>query len=220
MALTGIDPFHLGLDKGIPQRHNHLHRGFIAVCRVLRQRANQHGIHSSGDVRDHRRRRRQRRGQMIAQDGEGRAAFKGHFASDQFVQHNAKRVQVRTGVQFAQPFALFRGHIRRRPDEQAPAQAAVARFDSARQPEIHQVRRAGFIQHDIRRFDVPVQDIPGMGIIQRSGDLRRNRHNIAQFQRPLIQRVRQRNAGDIFHHQIGLAFVFGEIIYRHDVRMF
>ena len=72
---------------------------------------------------------------------------------------------------------------------------------------------------DVRRLDVSVDDAPGVGRIERLGDLRAEFDDQAGVQRPARQAMLQRLPLQEFHGDEGLAVVLADFVDRANVRV-
>src|SRR5262249_1733325 len=119
------------------------------------------------------------------------------LAGGHLIKHNAKRKQVRTGVQRLRA-NLFRRHVGHRTDRGSTVgQRVVARKGGCfmcstrgscrpihlRQTKIEDLRLTAIGDEDIRGFDIPVNDSRGVGSIQSVGYLDTEVEKFVQRQR-------------------------------------
>ena len=84
--------------------------------------------------------------------------------------------------------------------------------------EIHDLQRAAIGQHEVRRFDVAMDEALLMGIGQTHRGLRDNRQRVTQGQvLEGLQHVFQRAALHQLHHHVDLAIDLEQVVKRGDV---
>jgi len=163
-----------------------------------------------------------------------RAAPSGHL-----VEHRAEREDVAAGVCFFS-FELFRRHVLNGADDGTDAsdggtRALVGgerlagekrsacwrdRIQSARlgQTKVHQLR-AGFGQHDVRRFEVAVDKAQAVSVCQRIGDFYPDLQHLVTRQRSFLQAGRQGRSLQALHHQVINAVMATHIMKHANVGM-
>jgi hypothetical protein len=100
-------------------------------------------------------------------EGVGRA--KGWATYDQFVEDGAQPVNVGGNGQILSTGRLLRGHVTGR-SHQAGLSLVCALY-AASQAEVGEVGLAVFIENDVRRLEIAVQESPLMGVVDRSRGL-------------------------------------------------
>jgi len=111
---------------------------------------------------------------------------------------------------------LLRRHI----DQRAGGEAfLVARADDRRQPEIGEVRRAEAVEQDVGRLEVAVDDVPGVGALQRLGHRLPDADDLVDRQPAMTvdNPIQQRAARHIAHDDVKLALELAEVVDRQDV---
>ncbi len=91
---------------------------------------------------------------------------------------------------------------------------------SASQTEVHHDRLAPLIDHDIGRFQIPVNDIVVMSFRHRQRDLADDSRDLLVFQSlRAFREITQWPALDIGHGDVMLTVDFTDIMHRTDARM-
>jgi hypothetical protein len=125
-----------------------------------------------------------RRGDLFQnlQDG---IAPEGSASGEQFVEHRAEAEDVRAAVHaVALAAGLLRAHVRRRPGESA---ALAEILLPEREAEIDHIGLACGVKEDIGRFDVAVDEMVTVGVVQRLGHRGHQRHRLGYQGPPLLQ---------------------------------
>ena len=84
--------------------------------------------------------------------------------------------------------------------------------------EVHQLG-AGFGQHDVRRFQVAMDNALLMRLLQSLRDFGANLKNLIKRQRVLCQAIGERLAFEIFHDQEVGAVLGADVVQRADIRV-
>ena len=100
-----------------------------------------------------------------------RVSVKRRPASQQFVENGPQPVDVGRGRDLGMMAGdLLGGHVRRSAqDETGLGQTAVG-VDALGEPEIGDMRRAMFVEQNVRGFEVAVQDAAEVGVVDGQGD--------------------------------------------------
>ena len=72
------------------------------------------------------------------------------------------------------------------------------------QPEVDQHGLAAGAKHDVTRLDVEVNDVLDVDVVERGGDSRPDRRQLAGVERRVVQSRAERRPGDELHHDVGL----------------
>ncbi len=143
-----------------------LDRALVARRRVLGQRLE----HQSVQGRRHRGFHGAGRRRVLIDVREGhrdrRIAPERGPPGEQLEEHHAGGVQVAARVH-GPALGLLRGQVGRRPQDRRRAGAGVARVGGGpRDPEVHDLDRAGRGEHDVARLDVAVDDPVPVAVVQ------------------------------------------------------
>ena len=114
---------------------------------------------------------------------------------------------------------LLRAHVRGRAEDLAvDGHRHVAGLPLG-QAEVHQLRLAAFVEHDVGGLDVAMDDAHLVGVLQRVGDGGDELRRLAG-RRPLgRQQIGQRDPLDEFADQVREASRLADFVDRHDRRM-
>ena len=147
---------------------------------------------------------------------DGRVAAERRVAGEQFVKKYTEAVQVRTPVD-GLAVDLLRTHVRRRADEHAGLRETCGRSVLiARDAEVGEHRRAAVAEHDVRGFQVAMDDAVCVREIERRRNLYDHRHGIGE-RNAVAHAVGQRAAVEELHADVGHRFVADDVVHRHDV---
>ena len=148
--------------------------------------------------------------------GGDRRGIKGLVTDGHLGKHNAQREDVTTAIQVFTG-DLLRRHIRGRPDY-CPRLGESLIGQHVRHPEVHQLDTAIGEQEDVIRFDVPMDDAALMGVLQRLGDLKRDRDGFFRRQRPIaLEPGAQRLAAQVLHGDELTAIIgVADLVDHHD----
>ncbi|MDP6372786.1 MAG: hypothetical protein QF463_07345 [Vicinamibacterales bacterium] len=180
------------------------------------QRLEDDEFHCLGQPWIHRPGQRQRIIDVLDDDGHRRLGLERYPPGRHFVEHDAERVDVATGVQrVSQP--LLGRHVRRGADDAARLREALRAFQDLGHAEVGQQAVAPFVQQVVAGLDVTMDQSFGVGAVERISHLRHYLLNLIERQRPAVQRPRQRPGGDQRHDDVGEPVGFAEIVNREDV---
>ena len=226
-SLTGI---HIGRRTARPSVEAEHHLGVLSKglqvlnhsrCRAVPgAKIRTHGVEgdllqTEGDRRIHLAGRR--RGRIDVLDGDGYRGITviGRFSGQHFIHHYAQRIQVRPGVHLG-PLCLLRGDIMDGP-QRLPGQRILGGTEP-RDPEISDLYAAVLQDHDIVRFDVPMDDPSGMGVLDGLGDLGGKMQRLPPGQRaPLLHILLEGQPVDQFHDDIVRFAGMVHVIDGHDI---
>jgi len=102
--------------------------------------------------------------EVLADDGNGLVAHEGRPAAHHFVEHRAQGVKVALDGDLTAG-RLLRGHIGDGADHHAGAGEAAS-IQGDRQAEVADLGRPIDGEPDVARFQIPVDDAMGMGVLQ------------------------------------------------------
>ena len=188
--------------------------------RVFRQGLDQHRFHLRRHGGIDLTWQRQGRVNVIVDDREGRIAGEGHAAHHQFVQHDAKRIHVRPGVDFALAQGLLGRNVVRRADDRPLAERGRSAAQQARQAEVGQVGRTVRVDDDVGGLYVTVQDALLVGVGQGIAHRPHDSPDLRQVQRPGLEDLLQRPAFHVAHHEVRAALELAKVVDRDDVGVF
>ena len=130
------------------------------------------------------------------------------LAGQQLVEDDAEAVDVAAGVDPVRLAAgLLGAHVGRRAQHLAVEGHRRLVGLALGQAEVHQVRPAVVVEHDVRRLDVAVDDAVVVGVVQGLGDLGDQLGRVAERDRPVPQPVGQGLALDELLDQVARAVV-------------
>ena len=157
-------------------------------------------------------------------------ALESATAGQHLVENGAECEHVGAGVGL-QAFELLRCHVLQRSEDGAllrqtrrcrrhhrRAVACEQRRHRLREAEVEKLRAAGR-EHDVRGFQVAVDDPRLMGLVQRIGNLDRMPQRALQRQRTFRERRRERLAIEVLHDEIGDAVLLADVVQRADMRV-
>ncbi len=142
--------------------------------------------------------------------GDG-ARREGRLAHAQVVEQRPERVNITAGIH-GLPQGLFGGHVGRGAHRCAGLGFNAA-FQQLSQAQVGYYRVIGQptarlrLEHNVARFDIPVQHAPAMGVIQGPADLRDQldgfrEHDPISLGAQLVEHLLQVAAGDESHHDV------------------
>ena len=142
------------------------------------------------------------------------------------VQHRAQAEDVAPAVEWFIPNLLGR-HVRHRAGNPALERhhagegcgVSVSGLSAARDAEVEHLRLTARGQHDVVRFDVPMDDAAVVRVAQRIGHLCRDGERLCGRQRAARKRCGECLALDGLHDDEGAALGFADIVDRADVGM-
>ena len=160
-----------------------------------------------------------------------RVTAEGQRASSHFVQNGSEREQIGAGIEILAARLLGR-HVGNCADGSAGA-GQMVRLDrclrgskrTARagcyfgQSEIENLGVSTFGHKNVRRLDVPVNDVLGMGGVERVSDLDGQREQGIEFERMARDHMLQRRAIQKLHDDERLAILFANVVDGADVGM-
>ena len=117
---------------------------------------------------------------------------------------------------------LLRRHVVQRPHHLAGAgQRHLQRIPVRElgQTEVGDLQLAAFVQQQVLRLDVAVDDAVVMGVLQGRADLRHDGQRLARRQPAAVQQLPQVGPVDVLHQEIEPLIPPAEIVHGHDVRM-
>ena len=157
-------------------------------------------------------------GRDLLQQFRLRISLKQSPAREQFVEHHAQAENVRAAID-PMPFAasLFGAHVGRSSRE-AWSLANVP--FSQGQPEIRHERLAGFVEQDVARLDVSMDQPLLVGVVQRLGHRRHQLHGFMQRQPGMLEpRGKVGAVDELGNDEAGELLGAADIMHRHDVGM-
>ncbi len=198
----------------------HLRGRLIPVVGVLGQRLEHDGVKLGGDALVTLRRGYRIFADVLICHCDGRITNERWLAGEHFVQHAAQRVHVGAGVDLLTA-RLFGGEILRGADHGRGLGDVAGIGERARDAEVHHLHRAGVADHDVRGFDVAVDDPVLVAEVQRLARIGDDLDGPARLHRPVgVHDVAQRDAFDVLHHDVGQGTVGGlgltGVVDRHD----
>jgi len=131
----------------------------------------------------------------------------GHLAGQHLVEDDAQGVQVGAGVA-APGHALFGGHITQRA-HQRPGDGVLGGPDDLGDAEVGQDGLALLAEHDVGRFQVPVDDAGLVGIAQSGEGIDQDADHFARRHAPAVDPV---------GGQVGLQRIALEQLHHHEVQ--
>ena len=154
-------------------------------------------------------------------------AVVGRFPGEDVIKGNAQRVHIRAEIDVLSGADLFRAHVGGRSHQQTIGGGVPQRVGIVVQflgdPQVQQLDLAGFCQHDICRFHIPVDDplvIPRIFQCRRHATRNVTRLILRKLERPPHQIKIQVVSLNIFHGEPHIAPVVAAFIDPHHVRVF
>ena len=148
-----------------------------------------------------------------------RLALKRPPLGQHLVQHHAQRPEVRSPVQAMGLAAdLLRGHVGRSARHFARVEPLALIVD--RQTEIGHVRIAVGVQQHVRRFQIPVHQARGVGVLDRRRHLQHDLPHAVRSELVGFQFLLQRVTFDVLEHDKGAAvFLTPHVVHAHNRRV-
>ncbi len=205
------------------ERGRHLADAAEAGRGVFGQRFLNHRFGGRWQLRIELSRRRRRLCDMLHHDGRGRISLEGYAAANHLVQHDAQRVQIAARIHRLTR-GLLRRHVGRRPHHAAGGAELSRIAEHLGDAEIGQDRLALGREHDVGRFDIAMNGITFVRVVQGRGQFcqqaRRfgQRHDRAPAA-PLRQAILQRAAIQVFHDHERLLVFDAKVVQLNNVRM-
>jgi hypothetical protein len=143
---------------------------------------------------------------------------------DDFVEHRADREEIRAAVEFLTE-RLFGAHITRRAENLADLRLHLRRravgIGNARDAEIEDLDRGPIpAKHDVRRFDIAVDDAGQMRIAERGGELGADCERLLDAHPSFGgKHLVERPTVEQFHGDIRVSVRLADIVDRHDRRV-
>ena len=157
---------------------------------------------------------------------EGRRGAEGWFPREAGVKDGAETVDIHGRREVLLGGGLFGGHVLRGADNGPSARQFIAaraggfrRAERLGQAEIGDVRLAGGVHQDVRRFDVAMEDAALVGVMHRPRD---QRHEASRFSRSVAQSGEgsgQAAALNELHCEVVLTLMFADLVDRDNVGM-
>ena len=140
---------------------------------------------------------------------------------EHFVERDAQRKNIRALIDVGRPAAgLFRRHVLRRADHLAGRrQMHLSVIHFLRDAEVGDMHTPGLVEKDVAGFDVAMNDVVFVCVLQRVGGLPDNFQRFTWRERTFGQPLSQRFAGNVIHREIVHAVLHAEIVDRDNVRM-
>ena len=113
---------------------------------------------------------------VLAEDGDCVLALKWRAPGEHLIKQHPGRVKIGALDRFLAT-CLLRRHVLRRTHDRACG-SHRAPFQAARQTEVHQYNAAGFVEHDIARLDIAMDDAGAMHSCERLKKLIENRQRL------------------------------------------
>ena len=137
-------------------------------------------------------------------------------AAEQLGEHDADGKQVHRRRRQAAAGGLGR-HVAGRADDLVEAARIV---QAAGDAEVHHPRTAARGDEHVRRLEVAVDDARGVGRMQRVEHAEHERGGLVRRQGATrLDQLRERRAGDVLEHEVGLALLHVGFEHRHDIRV-
>ena len=144
-------------------------------------------------------------------------AAEGQFAGEQFVQDDAKTVDIAAAIDAVSLAPrLFRRHVRRRAQHLTLRRHGDLTGLALGQAEVHQVRHVPLVQHDVGRFDIAVDDAALVGVLQGVRHGGKEGGGLGRRRPPRRQQVRQRASVNEIADKKGQSLVLADLVDRHD----
>ena len=149
-------------------------------------------------------------------------ATEGQFPCEHFVKDDAQGVNVGPVIHELGFLDLLRGHVMRRPHHVArlrqPSRPGIYPYQPG-QAEVGDLHPARFVQQDVLRLDVAMNDALVVRELERLANLRHDGQRLARRQLALGQQVPQCHPIDELHQEVVKSLGLAEIVDGHDVRM-
>lgn len=190
-----------------------------AVGRIIGESFGEDVIDLRGQVGDEVRRGRGRGSHLFKDDGHGGIGSEGFMSRDEFVEDDGERILISAGIdRFAE--ALFGSHIFGGTDTDAGGGEGIAFFgiEEFGDTEVGEDRPVIFADKDIGRFDISVEDAPGVGMVQGFG-YRSNQVNGLGERERVVKELFEGTAGEVFHDEEGRTFELAVVMDFDDIRV-
>ena len=205
----------------VTQHLGHLAGGFEAARRFLLHHPQQQQIELARDVRIQFARSRRFEVQHLVDDIADAVGLERIAADQQFVERDADREQVGTGIGDAAAQLLGR-HVLGRAQHVPPRQGLIRRQAGAGtgDAEIHDLDQSAAAQHHVGRLDVTMHDALGVSKIEpaahRQADVddTAHRHHGAH-----VEGLAQAQALDELHRDVGHPLALTDVIDGDDIRV-
>ena len=151
----------------------------------------------------------------------GEAAHR-DFAGEHFVKDHAERIDVRAVVHGLRLVELLGGHVARRAERHAGYRERVVGLLAAqefREAEVGDLHTAAFINEDVLRLHVAVDDALLVRELQRVANLRHDGERLLGLHLPGADHLAQVYAVHEFHREIIQPAALAEVVDGDDVRV-
>ena len=156
---------------------------------------------------------------VLGDDRDDVVAEEWRAARHHLVEHRAKRVQVAPCVRALAERLLGR-HVCDRPDHHA-SHARQRAIRAEGKTKVAQLRGAVLCEPDVSGLHIPVDNVPGVGMRERSGDVPRDADRLSERQcgAAALQEQPQIAAGDILADDIRPPLIFTDVVDNDDIGM-
>jgi hypothetical protein len=140
-------------------------------------------------------------------------------ASQQLIQHNAQTVDVRAAVDAMRHTpGLFGRHVVRGAGDETLL-AAARTVLAEREAEVHQHRRPPGSEDDVLRFDVAVDDAPGVRVAQRVAHRGRDARRLGPRRAVVPHPAVEVGTLDVIGDDVHLPLMHPDVVDGHDARV-
>ena len=152
---------------------------------------------------------------MLNGNGHRGFAVVGGLSGEHFIHHNAQRIEVRPGIHLGALGLLRRDIVDRA--QRLPGQGILGGIQPCN-TKIGYLDAAVLENHNVVGLDIPVDNAPAVGVLQRLGDLGCKMQRLPPGKRPtLLHILLQRQSVDELHNDVVNIVGVIDVINRHNI---
>lgn len=157
----------------------------------------------------------------FAEDRQNGRPFEGRPAGQHFIKDRPERIEVRPGVHLlGGGEGLFGGHVAGRADHGAAGGRRAAFGERLGQAEVQKAHAPPAVEKNVGGLDVPVDDPPLVGELERAGDGPRDPQRRGRVQAAALgQEVLQAAPLDVLHDDVAEPSLGADVVDLDDVGM-